>query len=195
VRTGIFGGTFDPPHLAHTMAVVWALESGEVDRVLVIPTARHAFGKEPLAGFDDRMAMCRLAMASLAPGLVEVNPVESERDAVSYMVDTVRLLAGRHPVDTFRLVIGSDIVADLPKWRESAALVRLAPPLVVPRIVPGSAEFGPRPGALPMMSSSEVRRLLASGAPAAGMVPARVLDYMRAGGLYSVTGESSGGNE
>ena len=62
---GIFGGTFDPPHCSHAMALLWALQSGEVDRVLVIPAARHPFGKDPGASYDDRLEMCRLMAAEL----------------------------------------------------------------------------------------------------------------------------------
>jgi nicotinate-nucleotide adenylyltransferase len=136
MRFGIFGGTFDPPHLGHAMACLWALETGEVDRVLMIPTARHAFGKQPAAGFDHRLAMCRLAARHLGEH-VEISDIEGRREGVSYMVDTLRALAADRPGATFRLLVGTDIVGDVPKWRESAEILRLAPLLVLPRLLPG----------------------------------------------------------
>lgn len=186
MRIGFFGGTFDPPHFAHAAAVLWALQCGEVDRVLVVPTARHAFGKEPDASFAHRIAMCRLAMADFGESLVEVSTIEGERDTVSYTVDTLRELRAWCPGATWRLIVGTDIVDDLPKWRESDAIQKMAPPLEVPRIVDDiqDASRGVRPGALPMLSSTTVRDRLASGQDISGLVPARVVAYMREQGLY-----------
>ncbi|MCB2156692.1 nicotinate-nicotinamide nucleotide adenylyltransferase [bacterium] len=187
MRIGIFGGTFDPPHRAHTMAIVWALQTGEVDRVLVIPAARHAFGKEPGASFAHRVAMCRIAIEPLADGLATVDPLEGEREGKSFMVDTIRILRDRHPDDSCRLLVGTDIIDDLPKWREGEAVVELAPPLEIPRIVTDSGDpaRGLRPGALPMVSSTEVRERLAAGREdAAELIAAPVLDYIRIHKLY-----------
>jgi nicotinate-nucleotide adenylyltransferase len=187
LRLGIFGGSFDPPHRAHVAAILWALQSGEVDRVLVVPAARHAFGKAHRAPFADRVAMCRLAVCEFAQGLVEVLDIEGQRGGVSYTVDTVRALAAMRPGATFRLIVGSDIVADLAQWHESAALLALAPPLVVPRIVEGAPDerLGLRPGALPMLSSTTVRTRAARGESITDLVPHRVADYMRRHGLYA----------
>ncbi|MBI5153815.1 nicotinate-nicotinamide nucleotide adenylyltransferase [Candidatus Poribacteria bacterium] len=180
MRLAIFGGTFDPPHMAHVMAVAWALHSGEVDRVLVVPAARHAFGKQPAAPFADRIEMCRLAVSVFAPGLVEVLDIEGRREGTSYMVDTVRELQLERAGDSFRLLVGSDIVPDLPKWRESGTVLRLAPPLVVPRQGEGAA----MPGALPMLSSTFVREALARGEDIAGLAPYGVLKYVAVHVLY-----------
>lgn len=181
MRIGIFGGTFDPPHRAHTMAVLWALQTGEVDRVLVVPAARHAFGKEPGASFAHRVAMCRIALAPLAEGLADVDPLEDEREGKSYMVDTLRILRGRLPGDTFRLLVGSDILGDLPKWRDGQTVIELAPPLEIPRNLGADV----RPGALPMISSSEIReRLECDRADVSELIAAPVLGYIRRHGLY-----------
>ena len=66
---GLFGGSFDPPHRAHVLVVAWALMEATLDRILVIPTARHAFGKQPGASFEDRVAMCRLAFSLFPAGV------------------------------------------------------------------------------------------------------------------------------
>ena len=62
-RVAIYGGSFDPPHIGHVLAVAWALSTAEVDEAWIIPTWEHAFDKAHEASFDERMAMCRLAFA------------------------------------------------------------------------------------------------------------------------------------
>ena len=180
-RLGVFGGTFDPPHRSHVFAVLWALQSGEVDRVLIVPTAEHAFGKHPAASFVHRAAMCRLAVQELADGLVEVSEIEGRREGTSYMVDTLRALHAEHAGSTLRLIVGSDILGEMDQWREPLEVQRLAPLLVVPRL--GHAE-GDDLGQLPRLSSTHVRRILESREDASALVPHRVLTYIRANGLY-----------
>lgn len=179
-RLGIFGGSFDPPHMAHTMAVLWALESGEVDRVIVVPVAQHAFGKRPAAPFHHRLEMCRLAMVLFADR-VEVNAIESQREGPSYMVDTLRELARQHPAATFRLLAGSDVAGEIPQWREGTEVLRLAPLLEIPR---------PRPGdpagrfTLPDISSTATREALRSRGDAGYLLSHTVRSYIREQRLY-----------
>ncbi|MBI1292961.1 adenylyltransferase/cytidyltransferase family protein [bacterium] len=182
MRIGVFGGSFDPPHLGHTLACLWALETGEIDRVLLVPVARHAFGKSPGADFGQRMAMCRLAVAHLAP-FVEISDIEGRREGTSFMIDTLRLLVAERPSDTFRLICGSDVVAELPKWRESAEVLRIAPVLELPRPRRG-ATVEENPGAIPPISSSHVRELLRTGAPLGTVLGKSVRDHIAANHLY-----------
>jgi len=177
----LYGGTFDPPHVAHAMAVHWLLMQDGIDGVLVVPAAQHAFGKSPVASFDDRLAMARLMVAHLDPARVEVLDIEGRREGTSYTIDTVREILAARPGVELRLAIGSDNLTDLPKWRESEELLRLAPPVVVPRIV---SPADVRPGALPMVSSTFVREALAGRRDTGGLVPANVMDYIRRHGLY-----------
>ncbi|MDK2971259.1 MAG: nicotinate-nucleotide adenylyltransferase [Candidatus Sumerlaeota bacterium] len=185
-RIGIFGGSFDPPHRAHAAAILWALQSGEIDRVLMIPAARHAFGKQHTASFEQRASMCHLAVAEFAPGLVEVSRIEGERTGVSYSIDTVEELARLHPEASFRLLVGTDILDDLGAWHRGGELLRLAPPLVIPRIVEHSAhpERGVRPGALPMLSSTTIRERAARSEDISLLVPSRVARFIADQGLY-----------
>jgi nicotinate-nucleotide adenylyltransferase len=184
VRLGVFGGTFDPPHLAHTMACLWALESGEVDRIVVVPVAHHAFGKEPAADFAHRMAMCRLAMARLGEA-VEVSDLEARRPGPSYMIDTLAVLAARHPGAAMRLLVGSDVIRQLPLWHRASEVMRLAPPLEIPRPAPGES-LDNRPGTLPAISSTAVRNSLRrnAGPPPIPLVSRDVLSYIKQYNLY-----------
>lgn len=179
-RLGIFGGTFDPPHLAHTMAVLWALESGEIDRVIVIPVAQHAFGKRPAAPFEHRMELCRLAMAPLG-SRVEVSPIESQRTGPSYMIDTIRELERQRPEAAWRLLAGSDVAAEIPLWREGTEVLRRAPLLEIPRPRPGDP---PGRFALPDISSTAAREALRSHAGAGSLLSHTVWKYIREHRLY-----------
>lgn len=182
MRIGVYGGSFDPPHRAHSAAVLWALETGEVDCVVMAPSARHPFGKEAAAPFEDRLAMCRLAARPFGPERVEVTDIEARRDGPSYTVDTLRQLAAERPGASLRLVVGSDVAAELDGWRAAEEVRRLAPLLEVPRS--GGAD-GLWLGALPDLSSSMVRARIAAGEPVDRLVAGPVLDYIRERRLYS----------
>ena len=92
---GFFGGSFNPPHVAHVLSVTTLLRSVEgVDRVLVVPTYMHPFAKA-LAPFDDRVRMCELAMGWI-PG-VEVSRVEETLGGESRTLRTIEHLASAHP--------------------------------------------------------------------------------------------------
>ncbi len=192
-RVAIFGGSFNPPHVAHVLATAYALSVLPVDEVLVVPVFRHPFAKE-LAPFADRLAMCELAM-----GLIEgahVSAVERDLGGESLTLRTLEHLASQNPHWRMRLLIGSDVVPDLSKWHRFDEVSKLAPPLVLARAGATAEEV-----LLPDVSSTRVRTLLAhaSNPPSstdgpvdaeslARLVPHRVLDYALARGLYRVGG-------
>ncbi len=181
MRVAVFGGSFNPPHLGHVLACSFVLATEDLDRVLVVPAYQHPFAK-PLAPFDDRVAMCKLAMESLRS--VEVSRVEEELGGESRTLRTLEHLARSHPDWELHLVIGADVLGEAPRWFGFEAIARLAPPIVV-----GRAGFElPRPHALvvPDVSSTQVRAAIGNGAwdEVAGLVPRRVMEYARAMGLY-----------
>src|SRR5258706_10381140 len=65
-RIAIFGGSFNPPHVAHQLVALYVLETQPIDELWIVPTYAHPFGKD-LAPYDDRIAMCELAVAALGP--------------------------------------------------------------------------------------------------------------------------------
>ncbi|GAB4326075.1 MAG: nicotinate-nucleotide adenylyltransferase [Candidatus Sumerlaeia bacterium] len=192
MQLGLFGGSFNPPHLAHVMAALYCLETGAVEHILVVPCADHPFGKD-LAPFDHRLQMCRLAFARLGEG-VEVSDIEGRRPPPSFTIDTVRELRRTRPDASLRLIVGSDILEEFERWKDAALLRRLAPLLVVPRSperpgagVKGSAAQSAEGGAafaLPAVSSTTVRERLHRGEPVEGLIPRAVLDYIRRHRLY-----------
>ena len=178
MRTGIYGGSFNPPHMAHLMVCAYALASGEVDRVLVIPCARHAFNKEMIP-YNHRLKMCQLAIEDIFQN-VEVSDIESQRSEISYMIDTLKELQIRHPDDSFRLIIGTDILEEIPRWKEPDQVREIAPILVVPRLDSKKVEqdSGDYHFTLPEISSSLIRKKLSSNESINGLVPAKVENYI-----------------
>lgn len=154
-----------------------ALESGEVGSVVVVPSYAHPFRKE-LAPYDHRLEMARLAFGTLGDR-VEVSKLEEAIGGVSYTIDTVRALAAVHPGRQLRLIVGSDILPDLPQWKSHEELCALAPLLVFQRAKTRDEEAG-----IPAVSSTELRALLHSGHSPGRMLPDGVENYIRTHGLY-----------
>jgi nicotinate-nucleotide adenylyltransferase len=114
---------------------------------------------------------------------VEVLDLEGRRSP-SYTIDTVLELQGRFPQHAFRLLLGTDNLADLPRWKDSVRLLTLAPPLVLGREGRGQAGASV-PVVLPALSSSEIRARLGTGdLGALDLLPAKVAEYVRQRGLY-----------
>jgi nicotinate-nucleotide adenylyltransferase len=180
MRVALFGGSFNPPHVAHQLAALYVLETAAVDALWFVPAFEHAFGK-PLVAFDDRLAMCQLAAAALGPR-VQVSDVERTLGGRSLTLRTVRRLIELHPAHAFSLVIGSDLQADVSTWYGAEELVRTIPFIVVGRAGAPAAENAAV--AMPDVSSSAVRAALAAGKPVDGLVPRAVLDYIVRKGLY-----------
>ncbi len=186
-RVAVFGGSFNPPHYAHVLAATLVRSMGEVDRILVVPTFQHAFGK-PLAPFGDRAAMCRLAMGWI-PG-VEVSEIEADLGGDSLTVRTLEYLTKHHPDWSLRLVIGADVLQETSKWVAFDRVRQLAPPLVLGRLgvdLHGQAGTSVAPLALlPEISSTQIRDFAAEEqwGEVALRVPADVVTYLRARRLY-----------
>jgi nicotinate-nucleotide adenylyltransferase len=117
MRIGIYGGSFNPVHLGHLIAAECCREQARLDRVLFMPAATppHKQG-QLLADAADRVAMLTLAVGGHEA--FAVSTIEVDRGGVSYTVDTLAVLAERHPHDTLVLVLGPDALAQLPTWRE-----------------------------------------------------------------------------
>jgi nicotinate-nucleotide adenylyltransferase len=187
----VFGGSFDPPHCAHVLVATYVLATEAVDGVLVIPTFQHPLAKAAVAPFEHRVRMSELAFADLRR--VEVLPIEGELGGESRTLRTLEALAQRRPGDGLRLVMGADLLSELPRWHAFDRIRALAPPIVIgrrggdaPPQLDWLAQHPPTP-ALFDVSSREVRsRLLGESDDAwlDRLVPASVLAYARAHRLY-----------
>ena len=181
-RIGLFGGSFDPVHLGHTMVARAALAEVELDQLFIIPAAQSPFKPEQSPALAaDRLAWLRLAFGD--EPRCEIDAQEIERAGVSYTIDTVRDYAARFPEAELFYLIGADHVPTLPEWREAAALADAVTFVVVPR--PGELETGVaefplsfrgtvlrgKPAAI---SASDLRKRLRAGESIENFVPPAV---------------------
>ena len=177
----VFGGSFDPPHIGHVLLATYALSVAGVERVLIVPTYQHAFGK-PLSDFEARLAMCTLAFAPLVNA--QVTPIERELGGVSRTLRLVEELALRHPAHQLRLLVGADILLQTARWDRFDAIVARAPLLVAGRGGYASDDALSPQLMLPEVSSTVIRDQLARGLDASAQLPRAVHDYVHAHGLY-----------
>jgi nicotinate-nucleotide adenylyltransferase len=181
VNVFLFGGSFDPPHIAHVLAVSYVLATEEADLVAVVPCYKHPFSKE-LAPFDDRFAMCERAMGWLPR--TQVLRVEEELGGESRTLRTVEHLQSVHPDWRMRLVLGADVLLEGPRWHGFDRVAALAPPVVLGR-AGVATEQAPHP-VLPEISSTTIRDAIRAGKAheVAALLPRGVLAHIEAKGLY-----------
>jgi nicotinate-nucleotide adenylyltransferase len=189
VRLGIFGGSFDPPHVGHLLTAGDACEALALDRLVWVPAGVQPFKVgQARASSAQRLAMVRLLVQG--DPRYEVDPVEIDRDGLSYTVDTVAAYAARHPEAERFLLVGADVLGSFPQWREPdriRALVKLA---VLERSADGSADGTTPAGMLRLptrrvdVSSTEIRARLAVGRSIHGFVPESVERFITAERLY-----------
>lgn len=186
-RVAVLGGSFDPPHVGHVLLGAWALSAGGIDRLLVVPTFGHAFGKVS-APFEERVRMVELAFGVLDPARVSVSRVEETLPVPSYTVRTLEALAAAMPGARLRLLCGADVLGDLSRWHEPERVLALAPLLCAGRgghaRTGGAFDVSASGPDLPQVSSTEIRAALRAGRSVEGLVPEAVLMHVRAKHLY-----------
>jgi nicotinate-nucleotide adenylyltransferase len=185
------GGSFDPVHLGH-LGVARAVADGlGLDRVLLIPAAQAPLRAASVrVNGAHRLAMLRLAMEGDAR--LAVSEVEIRRGGVSYTVDTLRTLRAEQPKEVFYWILGEDQLARLPHWAEPVALAGLAefacyarPGCVrgEPPAIPG-LRVSRVEGPVWDVSSTEIRNRMQRGEGVEGLVPDKVIEYIRENRLY-----------
>jgi nicotinate-nucleotide adenylyltransferase len=182
-RIGVFGGTFDPPHIGHLVIAADVRHELGLDRVLMIPAGEPW---QKVDGGDVSQPSARLAMIEAAVGDVEgleVSRIEVDRSGPTYTVDTLQELASAYPGAELFLILGADAAAGLDTWHEWQRLPELCRLVVVDR--PG--ESGPVPAAFDPLrvsaprldiSSTEIRRRVAEGRPVRFLVTDGVVSVM-----------------
>jgi len=180
MRVALFGGSFNPPHLAHQLVGLYVLETEPVDELWLVPCFKHPFDKA-LEAFQDRLNMCELAAEALG-ARVRVSDVEGRLGGESRTLRTIKAVQAEFPEHALSLVLGGDLLPELPAWYGAEELQRL-----VKLIVVGRAGHGGGSGLeMPAVSSTEVRGRLSSGQRVEHLVPRSVLDYIRQRKLYGV---------
>lgn len=184
-RIGIFGGAFDPIHRGHLSLIDSMMASGVLDEMALVPTFAPPHRETARHGFDDRVAMARLAVESRPD--VRVLTVEADLPEPSYTVRTLEYLKAEDPSRTLFLCLGYDSLATFHRWHRYGDILGMCTLLVASR--PGADTAVPRAEVLERtvfvdhepvaISSTQVREALASSRDARGLVPDPVLDYLR----------------
>jgi len=191
VRVGVFGGTFDPPHVGHLLVASDAREALKLDRLIFVPAGTQPFKTDtpPVATGQDRVEMLRLAIADDANYVVD--DAEINRKGLSFTVDTLEHLSERNPAAKLFLLLGEDLLAGFEQWRNPARIRELATLAAVRRAGPGSSGVEPiAPGVVMVstrrvdVSSTEIRERLGAGKSIKGFVPESVERFIDARGLY-----------
>lgn len=199
-RLGLFGGTFNPPHLAHKALALKAAAAASLDTVLIMPDAEppHKNAAGVISG-EDRLELCR---RTFTEPVFTVSDMELRRTGKSYTVDTVREVCERFSPDALYLIIGSDMLLTFHEWRDYRTILSFAKLIVLSR----ETEISPDDLAayaetvlglsrekgdlliltdLPkVLSSTEIRARLKRGAPIDGLVSEDAAAYIREKGLY-----------
>ena len=129
MKIGIFGGTFNPPHLGHLAAARAAIEALGLDKLLIIPAAipphKELPGNTPAP--EHRLAMSeKMADALLMPGVAEVSSMELDRAGKSYTSDTLAALREQYPEAELWLLMGTDMFLTLHLWHDPGTILKLA---------------------------------------------------------------------
>lgn len=188
-RIGVFGGTFDPPHIGHLVTAGDVLARLDLDRVLMVvandPWQKHA--SREITAASDRLAMVQAAVSG--EDGIEACDIEIERGGPSYTVDTLNQLRERSPGAELVLVLGADAAAGLHSWERSEEVPALAELVVVERPgvtteVPIDVEWTRVEVPRLEVSSTDLRRRVAEGRSLRHLVPAAVIDLIEQRGLY-----------
>ncbi len=199
MRIGIFGGSFDPPHLGHLILAETARGSVGLEKVVFIPAAQSPLKPHgPVASGRQRREMLDLATAGNPH--FEVSVIELEREGISYTVDTLEQLARKNADAEWFLLMGADSLEQFGKWRSPERICELALPLVAARrgsstglealapyvSVERLAAIRARAFEFPWIeiSSTELRECVRQHLSIRYRVPAAVEAYIENAGLY-----------
>ena len=196
-RLGLFGGTFDPPHVGHLILASEAKSQLELSRVLwtVTPDPPHK-QDQPITSLEHRLAMVRLAIGD-DPSF-ELSEVELSRPGPHYTVDTIKLLAQQNPEAEIVPILGGDSLNDLPTWHQPKELLYAAHWVGVmrrpgeqtnlealERELPGiSSKIHYVDAPLLEIASREIRNRVATGKPFRYYLPETVYEYIERHHLY-----------
>ncbi len=188
-RIGVFGGTFDPPHIGHLVTAMRVAEALELDVVLMVVAnvPWQKVGSRTITPADVRLDMVRAAVEGV--DVLEASDLEIRRGGETYTVDTLESLRRAGPDDDLVLILGSDAAAGLDTWERPDELRRLCRLAVVER--PGSPVVVPQGFrydrvTVPQLdvSSTELRRRVAEDRSVRFLVPEGAVSLMEGRRLY-----------
>jgi nicotinate-nucleotide adenylyltransferase len=196
-KIGVFGGTFDPPHLGHLILAAEALDQLKLSRVLWVltPVPPHKLD-QTITALEHRLAMTQLMLDDYPE--FELSRVEIDRPGPHYMLDTVMVIKNQFPAAEVLLLMGGDSLRDLRTWHRPKELLSICQGLGVMRrpndtidldeleeILPGISKkvlFVDSP--LLEISSRDIRRRVSAGRAFRHYLVSSVFDYIQTQNLY-----------
>lgn len=195
IKTGIFGGAFNPVHNGHVNLAKEAIEQLKLRKLLIIPTFESPHKATKLLSFETRAEMCRLAFEGISDKCeVTVSDIERQMGGVSYTINTIRELSKQLPGEQLFLLIGGDMLFSFREWYKYESILKESKVCAVARggdsftdMLEFATEMG-RVKVLPTnivdVSSTEIREKLAAGADISQLVPQKVAEYIAKNDLY-----------
>ena len=198
MKTGIYGGSFNPIHKGHIKLALTVIDELGLDRLIIIPTFSTPLkDNSDFADSAHRLDMCRLALSDYSN--IEVSDIEIRREGNSYTYLTVNSIKELYPDDKLYLIVGADMFVTLDKWKYPKKIFRNASVVVVARNggdydVESKAEelrhMGCRSVIIPRtvcdISSTEIRNSLKANTDVGEYLDSRVLEYIKQNKLYGV---------
>ncbi len=193
MKTGIFGGTFNPIHNGHLINARFIKEEFNLDEILFIPTGEPVHKKlHGNVSAEDRYDMVCVAIEKMDD--FRVSRIELDREEASFTVITLDGLKKEYPGDEFFLIIGADSFNELDTWREYRAIINSVPLIVMKR--PGDpklneslmsqvAELLVASNPDIEISSSLIRSRISNGLPVDGLIPEEVDEFIKNKRLYN----------
>ncbi|MFZ2122242.1 MAG: nicotinate (nicotinamide) nucleotide adenylyltransferase [Rhodoferax sp.] len=193
-RIGVFGGAFDPPHLAHRALLETALDELKLDRLHVVPTGEAWHKSRQLTAAAHRLAMVQLAFGDVPKICIDTR--EINRVGPSYTIDSLRQMTAEAAGAEWFLIMGADQAATLTSWHEWEAIVQLAIICVAARAHPSNTNDAIEAErlfperflhlSLPALhvSATQIRSNIANGQPVQTLVSEPVARYIADHHLY-----------
>jgi nicotinate-nucleotide adenylyltransferase len=189
VKIGIFGGTFDPPHLAHLIAAELAVDQFELDKLIFVPAYQSPLkSRADVSNPEHRLAMVKLAIKNNPK--FDISTIELDRQGLSYTIDTVRHFKKEFDLSELYLLIGGDQFEQFELWRDpeeilsSARLVVMHRPNENRSSMPFDAQIEYLKMPLLDISATDIRRRVAAGESIRYQVPDVVREHIEKHQLY-----------
>ena len=195
IKTGIFGGAFNPPHKGHINLAKEAIEQLKLRKLLIIPTFESPHKATKLAPFDERAEMCRRAFSGISDKCeVEVCEIERELGGISYTINTLRALKKRYTDARFFLLIGGDMLFSFTEWYKYESILKECEVCAAARggdSFSEMLEYATEVGHIKVLptnvvdiSSTEIREKIQKGEDASEWITEDVRGYIEEKGLY-----------
>ena len=193
IKTGIFGGAFNPVHNGHVNLAREAVSQLKLRRLIIIPTFEPPHKDTKLLPYDHRAEMCRMAFSGIAEKCalkctIEISDIERRMGGVSYTINTLRELKREYPKEQFFLLIGGDSLFSFQKWFKYESILNECKVCALARGGDNLAEmmeFANEIGRVKVLpsdvvdvSSTQIREKLRNNEDISGLVPEKVFEYI-----------------